>query len=142
MGVSREQLNSWMRRMPSDMAENIRRQLTDRKPPEKRPVPGTMNRWERIHADYLEDLRRRGEIVWWGFEKIKLKLAPKTYYTPDFCVIMNDGKMEFHEVKGFMRDDAAVKIKVAAELIPIPILLIRKVKGEMSIVKYGNCKKE
>jgi hypothetical protein len=41
-------------------------------------------------------------------------------YTPDFMVIAEDDVVEFHEVKGgFWRDDAKVKIRVAAELYPM-----------------------
>jgi hypothetical protein len=45
-------------------------------------------------------------------------LGDDTRYTPDFMVIKNDGTIEFHEVKGFMRPAARVKIKVAARMFP------------------------
>ncbi|MGC9261832.1 MAG: DUF1064 domain-containing protein [Phycisphaerae bacterium] len=73
-----------------------------------------MNRWESQYAGELELLKHAGVISHWGFETIKLRLAKKTWYTPDFFVI-REGRMEFHEVKGFWRDDARVKVKVAAE---------------------------
>jgi hypothetical protein len=74
-----------------------------------------MNKTEQAYAERLEVRRQTGDIAWYGFEGIKLRLADKTFYTPDFAVMLPDGGIEFHEVKGFMRDDAAVKIKVAAE---------------------------
>lgn len=53
------------------------------------------------------------------FQQIKLRLADNTFYTPDFMVLMKDGSIEFHEVKGSWKapnqDDSKVKIKVAAE---------------------------
>jgi len=52
-------------------------------------------------------------------QDITLKLADDCRYTPDFSV--NDparGCRTFYEVKGFWRDDAKVKIKVAARLFP------------------------
>jgi hypothetical protein len=63
----------------------------------------------------LDTLKVGGGVVDWWFEAIKLRLADKTWYTPDFAVLMADGTLELHEVKGFWRDDARVKIKVAAE---------------------------
>ena len=76
--------------------------------------------------DLLEQRRLAGEIQSYGFEKIKLKLAPKTFYTPDFFVLRGDGVLEIVEVKGHWEDDARVKIKVAAE--QFPFLIFRAVK--------------
>jgi len=36
-----------------------------------------------------------------------------------FAVRLKNGELEFHEVKGFWRDDARVKIKTAAYQYPI-----------------------
>ena len=86
-----------------------------------------MNKWE---AEYDAELRVKwaaGVIQWYGFEPIKLRLADSTYYTPDFAV-MDAGKLEFHEVKGFWREDALVKFKVAAEKFPFMFLAWRKRK--------------
>lgn len=81
-----------------------------------RPVPGSMNKTEQAYADHLRLRMLAGEILSYEFEPLKLKLADKTYYTPDFMVVGNDGLIELHEVKGFWEDDARVKIKVAAKL--------------------------
>lgn len=43
-----------------------------------------------------------------------LKLADDTRYSPDFTTIEPDGTVTMWETKGFFRDDAKVKIKVAA----------------------------
>lgn len=77
-------------------------------------VPGQMNALEQRYAYRLETRRQQGEIKAFQFEPRKLTLAPKTTYTPDFRVVMPDGSVEFHEVKGFWRDDARVKLKIAA----------------------------
>jgi len=65
------------------------------------------------------ELRKMPEVDGYLFERIKLKLADNTFYTPDFFVMMADGTIEFHEVKGSWKapgqDDSKVKIKVAAE---------------------------
>lgn len=77
-----------------------------------------MNGLEAAYAGILEASLRAGEIVFYKFEALKLRLADKTFYTPDFLVQHRDGSLELVECKGFWRDDARVKIKVAAELFP------------------------
>ena len=89
----------------------------------------TWNKTERAYAQHLEFHRVAGDILRWDFEPEKLRLADLTYYTPDFRVIYPDGTIEFHEVKGFMRDDAMVKIKVAAEQHPYRFVMVRRAKG-------------
>lgn len=90
-----------------------------------RARPGEMNKLESEYAAHLRGLQHAGEVLWWGFEAVKLKLARLTTYTPDFLVMARDGTLECHEVKpgtskgkAFMLDDAAVKLKVAAERFP------------------------
>lgn len=80
-----------------------------------RRQPGTMNKTEAEYAAHLEAEKRAGNIIDYRFEAVKLRLADKTFYTPDFFVVAADGFVEFREVKGFWEDDARVKIKVAAE---------------------------
>ena len=80
---------------------------------------GTMNKTEASYAASLELRRLAGEIVWWKFECWKLRLADKTFYSPDFVVMLADCSLELHEVKGHWQDDARVKIKVAAETYPM-----------------------
>jgi hypothetical protein len=81
------------------------------------PVPGVMNKTEARYAAHLEGLKQSGWIIDYSFESVKLRLAKKTFYAPDFFVVFHD-HFEVHEVKGFWRDDARVKIKVAARLFP------------------------
>lgn len=80
---------------------------------------GAMNKTEAAYDAHLAGLQMTGQILWRKFEGIKLRLADNTFYTPDFFVMDADRGLVVHEVKGFMTDDAAVKIKVAAELYPI-----------------------
>lgn len=79
---------------------------------------GAMNKLETKYAQHLELRRQAGEIQWWVFEGIKLRLAPATFYNPDFLVQLPGGELELHEVKGHWEDDARVKVKVAAVLFP------------------------
>lgn len=88
--------------------------------------PGQMNKTESEYARYLELLKRAGEIAWYRFEGMKFRLADNTFYTPDFAVMRADGKLEMHEVKGFWRDDARVKIKVAADIYPVEFLAVQR----------------
>lgn len=71
--------------------------------------------WEANYARYLEWLRGQGIIACWEYE-------PKTFtfgrvkrgnreYTPDFRVEYPDGRVEWHEVKGFLSDSGRVKLE-------------------------------
>lgn len=95
-----------------------------------------MNKLERSYAEHL-DAEMGHTIVWWAYEAVKLKLADRTTYTPDFLVQRTSGALEVRETKGFMRDDANVKIKVAAAQFPFPFFLIRKVNGGWDSQEVG-----
>ncbi|MGP1363603.1 DUF1064 domain-containing protein [Neisseria sicca] len=86
---------------------------------------GEMNKTEAAYAEYLEQQKQQGVILWYRFEGVKLRLADKTFYTPDFAVMTANGTMEMHEVKGFWQDDARVKIKVAAESYPFRFVAVK-----------------
>jgi hypothetical protein len=77
-----------------------------------------MNQLEKRRAVELEALKRSGVVAEWRYEKITLKLADDTRYTPDFWIVDSDGAVNFEETKGHWRDDAKVKLKVAAEQFP------------------------
>ena len=85
---------------------------------------GQMNNTEMAYANRLELLHRADEIAWYRFEGMKLRLADNTFYTPDFAVMLTNGQMECHEVKGFWQDDARVKIKVAASIYPFRFIAV------------------
>ena len=87
---------------------------------------GQMNRTEESYAAHLDLLKYGGDILWWKFEPAKLRLAQKTFFTCDFMVLKKDGLICMDEVKGYMTDDAAVKIKVAASLYPFQFRIVRK----------------
>jgi len=99
----------------------------------KQPEQTGMNKTETAYSNLLEIRKRAGEVAWYRYEGITLKLAHDTRYTPDFAVMLADGTMEMHETKGFMRDDAAVKLKTAASMFPFRFFLIRLEKGEWNI---------
>lgn len=77
---------------------------------------GSMNKLEARYAQFLTLRVQAGELGRFDFDQVKLRLAPSTFYSPDFRVILVDGTEEYHEVKGHWEDDARVKIKCAAVL--------------------------
>lgn len=87
---------------------------------------GLMNQTEAEYAEYLEAKKVVGQILWFKFEGLKLRLADGCFYTPDFFVMNADSEMECHEVKGFWTDDARVKIKVAASIYPFRFIALKK----------------
>ena len=93
---------------------------------------GAMNKTEAAYeASVLEPGMIAGEIAWYRFEGVKLRLADNTFYTPDFAVMLASGLLQMHEVKGFWTDDARVKIKVAATQYPFEFIAARtRPKGQ------------
>jgi hypothetical protein len=87
---------------------------------------GAMNATEAEYARLLDSEKQAGAVAWWKFEGLKFRLADNTFYTPDFAVMLANGELQAHEVKGFWADDARVKIKVAADLYPIQFYALRK----------------
>lgn len=72
------------------------------------------------------------------FEALKFRLADKTWFTSDFLVMAKDGLLSIHELKGWMEDDAAVKVKVTAEAYWLfPVLLVREKRGAFTLTTIG-----
>lgn len=92
---------------------------------------GTQNKTEAAYEDrVLKPAMLSGDVAWYRFEGVKLRLADKTFYEPDFFVMRRNGELEVIEVKGFWTDDARVKIKVAAAQYPFQFIAVQRVKGE------------
>jgi hypothetical protein len=90
---------------------------------------GGMNHTEERYSRLLRDRMLVGEILWWAFECWKFRLADRTWYTPDFIVVLNDLHIEAHEVKSEWstgkpgwEEDARVKVKTCAEIFPIKFI--------------------
>ena len=93
----------------------------------------TMNKLETRYSQYLNALIFAGEIRDYRYEPFRLRLAPKCTYCPDFFVVTKDG-FEVHECKGWMREDALVKLKVAAAAFPWwTFKLVKRIKGQWQI---------
>lgn len=91
-----------------------------------------LNKTETAFRGYLESVHTSERVY---SQAITLGIANGCRYTPDF-VVRRGGELiqlEAYEVKGFMRDDAAIKLKVAASLYPwIKFHLVTKRKGSGS----------
>lgn len=87
-----------------------------------------MNKTEAAYGAYLELQRKHGYIDWYRFEGMRLKLADGAWFKPDYAVLV-DGALQFHEVKGFMREAANVRLKVANEQYPFRFFLVRFERG-------------
>jgi len=88
---------------------------------------GVMNASESAYAAHLDEQKRAGIVAWWKFEGVKLKLADGAFYNCDFFVMLADGELQAHEVKGQWIEDAKLKIKMAAELYPFRFIALRTV---------------
>lgn len=100
---------------------------------------GTMNKTEaRFFEEWVKPRLITGELVDWWFEEWKFKLAPATYYEPDFILQYADGLLVAYEVKGarqvkqadgskiskpLYEDDAIVKVKIFPTRFPMMIYL-------------------
>jgi len=97
-----------------------------------------MNKLESRYNQRLELLKRADEIVDYRFEGITFKLADDTRYTPDFLVVLKDC-FQLHECKGFWRDDAKVKVKVAQKLFPwFKFIIVRENEGSFIMEEVKN----
>lgn len=89
------------------------------KAPRHRRIPGTQNKLEAAYHAHLQEMKDKGEILFFSYEGLRLKLAQLCTYTPDFVVLMPNGELHCHEVKGgIWVGDARVKFRLAAETFP------------------------
>lgn len=97
-----------------------------------------MNKTESAYAQHLEALRAAGEVLWWGFEVVKVRIGHDCWLLPDFLVMLADGRLELHDTKGTKRvkrpgaskevpwveEDARVKARAVGDRFPIPMFLV------------------
>ncbi len=85
--------------------------------------------WEANWARYLNWLAKIQEIQGWRyepetFEFVGIKRGSR-FYTPDFRVVNKDGSVEYHEIKGYMDERSATKLKRMAKYYPaIKLILV------------------
>jgi hypothetical protein len=138
MNWTQEQYDDYLRSRKVDAPPQVVKRSNA--PSRPRHTPGEMNKTEAAYEIQLKCEKLAGVIVWYAFESIKLRLAGRTWYTPDFTVIYADGRIGFREVKGFLREDASVKWKVAAEMFPFAefIMIRRKSTGTWEEMRRSN----
>jgi hypothetical protein len=78
-----------------------------------RRVVGRMNKLEaEFEATFLKSRPH-------GYEEMTFRLGPDCRFTPDFWSLDDDDVLALDETKGHWRDDAKVKMRVAAERYPL-----------------------
>lgn len=87
---------------------------------------------EREYAETLKLRKMAGEIYDWAYEPVRLRIGDGAFYRPDFQVINLNGVIEYHEVKGFWREAAKVRIRAAKALHPYSFFVVTKGKGVMT----------
>jgi hypothetical protein len=83
--------------------------------------------WEANWARYLNWLVSVGDVLAWEFEpetfEFPIKRGSK-FYTPDFRVTNKDGTVEYHEIKGYMDQKSATKIRRFQKYYPEHRLIV------------------
>jgi len=139
--------------LPPHLRAQARAQLGEPSPPiadvvssmptetQRRPMPAAigdvdalanqaMNKTEAAYSAVLDARKARGEVAWWRFGALNLRIGEKCFYHTDFMVLLADGHIELHETKGFMRDDAQVKLRAIREMYPFfAVVVVKKGKG-------------
>lgn len=84
--------------------------------------------WEANYARYLNFLKDNGDIQDWNyevdvfeFEGIKRGCRE---YIPDFKIYENDGRIVYHEIKGYMDQKSKTKLKRMAKYHPDVELIV------------------
>jgi hypothetical protein len=94
---------------------------------------------EANHARYLEFLKQCGIIARWEHESktfwfTSIKRGINNY-TPDFEILLPDGKIEYHEVKGWMDSRSKTKINRFRKFYPNETLKVFDIKTCTAIAK-------
>ena len=85
----------------------------------------------KTEAAYLDELQSSDKYAAIHTQGITFLLGANCRYTPDFFTVDKEGKAVAWEVKGFWRDDARVKIKVAARMYRwVKFIAVQKEKGD------------
>ena len=101
-----------------------------------RPWHPYRSKWELEYAQYLDVLKATNKIWDWHYEPESLEIGVGAKYTPDFKVwITFGGRVEYREVKGYKREAAMVRLRVAAARYPNDgFVLVTKKNGQWTHV--------
>lgn len=85
-----------------------------------------LNKTERAYLARLRMLK----VPTLRIQQITLKVADDCRLTVDFTYVDENGRLTFVDVKGFQREDALIKMKVAARTFPeFRFVIAKRVKG-------------
>jgi hypothetical protein len=105
------------------------------------PKPKRLGVPNETEARYLEWIRSQPGVVRAELHAIKIRLASGAggaWYTPDIFVETASGRDEIHETKGWQREAARVRVKVAARLCPWwRFVQVRWIDGEWRTEEIG-----
>jgi hypothetical protein len=102
-----------------------------------RPFFPYRSKWEAEYATYL-DIVLAPTFAIWDYEPERLEIGIGAKYTPDFRITHHNGPVEFHEVKGYRREAAMVRIRAAALRYPeYKFVLVTKVDGRWHYTTIG-----
>jgi hypothetical protein len=103
----------------------------------RRPM-GELNPLEKKFEDeILRPKKESREIEWYLYEGLRLRLAKRLTYCPDFLVMTNEGYLECWEVKGVWLESAKNKVKVAASIFPFRFVGAMRKKGEWQFEEFS-----
>lgn len=96
---------------------------------------GKMNKTEAAYAHLLEARKRAGHVADYWYECASFEIGPETRWYPDFMVMLADGEVQLHEVKGrrksnngastwWAEDAAKVKIRAARARYPFRVFVV------------------
>lgn len=88
------------------------------------------SKWEANFALYLNFLQQQGKIEKWEYEPDTFGFPIKRgsrFYTPDFKVFLKGGYVEYYEIKGYMDQRSATKLKRMKKYYPaVKVILIER----------------
>lgn len=98
------------------------------------------SRWEANYARYLRWLVSIGEIQGWEYEPRTFTFPLRrgtTTYTPDFAITENDGRVVYHEVKGWMDAKSRTRLARMAKYHPDVSLLVIDEAAYRAIARWA-----
>jgi hypothetical protein len=114
--------------LPSTMPQDAAKAT---KAPSVRPWHPYRSKWEHAYANHLDMLQAAGRVLAWSYERDRLEIGIGARYTPDFAVMVPGDRLEYHEVKGYRREAAMVRIRAAAlKYSEFTFVLVTKKDGQ------------
>ncbi len=84
--------------------------------------------WEANYARYLNWLVSLGKVTSWEYEAKTFEFEGikrgTRFYTPDFKVVLPSGKIEWHEVKGWMDAGSQTRLNRMAKYYPNEVIKV------------------